>query len=127
MSFMDDLYTWVNALATKPGDIAFDVHPENPSDPYFSMTPVSDEGTSSGLCSEDSGQTVVEFNGYGTDKKALFDAMDTFRKNVLGARNKLPNYELWYIRASGVVGYATEDVRIYRYSFDTQTQWRVKP
>jgi hypothetical protein len=77
-------------------------------------------------CANDSGQTVIEFNGYGTDKKLLFDAMDTLRKNILQARNALVNYELWYIKASGVVGYATEDVRIYRYSFDIETQWRDK-
>jgi hypothetical protein len=123
---MNDFYTWTNAQVWIPGDIAFDVHPENPDDPYFSMTPVEDLGTGSFLCDDDSGQTVIELNGYGTDKKMLFDAMDTLRKNILLARNALTNYELWYIKASGVVGYATEDVRIYRYSFDVQTHWREK-
>jgi hypothetical protein len=126
MSFMNDFYTWLNAQIWIPDNIAFDVHPDNPADPYFCMTPVQDAGTGGVLCANDSGQTVIEFNGYGTDKKLLFDAMDTLRKNILQARNALVNYELWYIKASGVVGYATEDVRIYRYSFDIETQWRDK-
>ena len=126
MSFIGELYEWVNAQSFIPGPIAFDVHPENPGDGYYVMSPVSDEGTTGEFCAVDSGRTVIEFSGYGSDKVSLFEAMDKLRKDLVSVRNKLTTHSLWYLRMTGVIGYQTEDVRIYRYSFTMETVWTLK-
>ncbi len=126
MSMIGELYTWINQQTFIPGPIAFDVAPEDPGDPYYTMSPVSDEGTTGEFCWTDSGRTVVEFSGYGSDKVSLFDAMDALRKDLVAARNALTTVSLWYLKMSGVIGYQTEDVRIYRYTFTIETVWGVK-
>jgi hypothetical protein len=125
-SLFSELYTWVNAQTWIPGPIAFDVFPEDPGDPYYTMSPVSDEGNTGEFCFKDSGRTVIEFNGYGSDKVSLYDAMDKLRTDLIGARNKLTEHSLWYLRMTGVVGFQTEDVRMYRYAFTMETVWGLK-
>jgi hypothetical protein len=126
MSFAGEFYTWLNSQTWIPGPVAFDVYPEDPGDPYYTMSPVSDEGRTGEMCQDDSGRTVLEFSGYGSDKVALFDAMDKLRQDLLSARNALSVHELWYIKLSGVVGYQTENIRMFRYSFTMETTWRIQ-
>ena len=126
MSMIGEFYEWLNVQVWIPGPIAFDVYPENPPDPYYSFSPVSDDGAIGEFCETDGGRTVIEFNGYGSDKIALYEAMDGLRKNLPQARNALTVNDVWYIRLTGVTGYQTEDIRIYRYSFQMETIWRVK-
>ena len=121
-----EFYTWLNEQTWIPGPVAFDVHPEDPGDPYYTLSPVSDEGSTDEFCAVDSGRTVIEFSGYGSDKVTLYEAMDTLRQNLKSARNALTDHELWYIRITGVIGYQTEDIRMYRYSFTMETVWRLK-
>jgi hypothetical protein len=123
MSFIGTFYTWVNAQTWAP-DISFDVKEKNPPDPYYTLSPVADAGSTGEFCGSDSGQTIIRFDGYGTDKVTLFDAMDALRKNVIKARNAIAGYTLWHVHATGVIGFQTEDVRIYRYTFDLETMWR---
>jgi hypothetical protein len=124
MSMIGEFYTWLNGQTWIPGPIAFDVYLEDPPDPYYVMAPASDDGGTGEFCGTDSGRTVIEFSGYGSDKVSVYDAMDGLRKNLKAARNALTTHELWYIRFTGVIGYQTENIRIYRYTFTMETVWR---
>lgn len=125
MSFMNELFTFINAQPWIPGHIAFDVKPQSVDDPYFNMLAITDAGLTGEFCASDSGQTIVQFNGYGTSRYTLHDAMDQLRKDVLKARNALPSYSLWHLRTTGVIGYGTEDVSVYRFTFELQCMWRI--
>lgn len=125
MSFFKEFYTYVNAQSWAPANIAFDVKPKTKDDPYYTMFVVSDPGITADMCANDSGQSIVQFDGYGTDKYSLNDIMDKLRKDVLMVRNALPTYSLWQIKTTGVVGFATEDAGVYRFTFEAQCLWGI--
>lgn len=124
-SFVEELFTWVNAQTWKPGDIQFDVQPLKPPYPFFTMVPIGDAGVFNGMCATDAGQTVVQFNGYGTDRYTLYGQMDTFRKNLWSVLNSIPGFHLWDVRITGITGYGTEDELVYRYSLEITNIWEV--
>ena len=123
MSYFKELYTWINAQVWAPDTIAFDVKSATQSVPYYNMLPSGDDGSEAGFCNTDSGQTVIQFNGYGYEKYALYDTMDTLRQNVKKARNSLSTYTLWDVNCTGVIGFGTEDAHIYRFMFEMETHW----
>jgi hypothetical protein len=122
-SFIQELHTWVNAQTWVPGVIQFNVSPLKPPYPYFTMVPVGDPGVPRNLCATDEGQTVVQFNGYSTDRYSLYEQMDELRKDILLARNNISNYSLWDIRTTGLAAFGTEDELIYRYLFELTAFW----
>lgn len=126
MSFISELYTFINGQSWIPQIIQFDVNQLPDTTPYYNMVPLASEETSGVFCATQNGVDTIEFSGYGTDRKILFDTMDGLSKSIMSVRNNIPNYELWNLRVSRPIGYGTEDIRIYRYSFTLVTEWRVK-
>lgn len=126
MSFISELYTWVNAQAWKPAIIEFDVNQLPDTTPYYNMVVLASDETNGAFCTTQNGIDTIEFSGYSTDRKTLFNVMDKLSIDIMTARNNISGYELWNLRASRPVGYGTEDARIYRYSFTLVTEWRAE-
>lgn len=124
-SFGQALHEWVNAQSWAPGVIQFDVQPLKPPYPYYTMVPIGDDGARLDMCASDEGQTIIQFNGYGTDRYELYEAMDALRANLWQARNDIPDFRLWNVTVTGVTGYGTEEIRVYRYSLEMTNIWEV--
>lgn len=127
-NFTQDLQEFINAQVWAPGFIEFDAAPDFSGDENYIMIPVDDPGERSFMCSLDSGQAVIEFNGYARDRYTLYSKMVDLRVAIrYQVRGKLPNYDLWFVRCTGVSGFGTEEQNVYRYTFEMTTRWEVNP